>query len=63
MPKDGEVLNGVFWLNGQSWLILDGSKPLNQYLVETLQEQREYIARLTERADTLEKWLVEHSDQ
>lgn len=58
-PKDGDVLNGCFWLGGESWLILDHSKPLNQYLVDTLQEQREYIARLTKRADALEKWLEE----
>lgn len=58
-PKDGDVLNDCFWLDGESWLILDRSKPLNQYLVDALQEQREYIKRLTERADTLEKWLGE----
>lgn len=58
-PKDGDLLDGCFWLNGEPWLIFDRSKPLNQFLVETLQEQREYIERLTKRADTLAKWLGE----
>lgn len=57
-PKDGTVLNGAFWLGGDSWLILDTTKPLNQLLTEQLQEQRAYIARLTERANRLEQWLA-----
>lgn len=56
-PKDGTVLNGVFWLGGTTWLITDYNKPLNQLLREKLQEQREYIDLLTKRADELEKWL------
>jgi len=58
MPKDGTVLNGAFWLNGESWLIMEPGLPLNQYLADSLQEQRQYIERLTKRADDLEKWLA-----
>lgn len=56
-PKDGTVLNGVFWLNGNSWLIERPDQPLNEYLNESLRSQREYIAKLTKRADALNKWL------
>jgi hypothetical protein len=56
-PKDGTVLNGAFWLNGESWLIMQPQMPLNEYLAQSLQEQRQYIERLTKRADALEKWL------
>ena len=56
-PKDGSVLNGAFWLNGESWLICDYTKPLNEHLMELLQSQRVYIERMTVRADALEKWL------
>lgn len=57
-PKDGEVLNGAFWLNGEPWLIERPSQPLREYLAESLQSQRQYIERLTKRADALEKWLA-----
>lgn len=60
-PKDGTVFNGVFWVNGDSWLIEDFDKPLDQFLAEQLQEQRQYIERLTKRADALEKWLAKSS--
>ncbi|RTK96118.1 MAG: hypothetical protein EKK64_04770 [Neisseriaceae bacterium] len=56
-PKDGTVLNGFFWLQGQSWLITDLNEPLEQHLAKSLITQRQYIARLTKRADDLEKWL------
>ncbi len=57
-PKDGEVLNGAFWLNGEPWLISNPDEPLKQYLAKLLSSQREYIDRLTKRADDLEKWLT-----
>jgi len=60
-PKDGTVLNGAFWLNGESWLIMEPQKPLNEYLAQSLQEQRQYIERLTKRADALEQWLARSS--
>jgi hypothetical protein len=62
-PKDGTVLNGVFWVNEDSWLILDYTKPLKDLLTEQLAEQRTYIERLTTRADALEKWLAEHGTE
>jgi hypothetical protein len=60
-PKDGTVVNYAFWLNGNSWLICDTTKPLNEYLIGQLIEQREYIERLTKRANELEKWLLTQS--
>lgn len=59
-PKDGDVLNGVFYLNGTTWLILDQREPLREHLVKSLVSQREYISRLIKRADDLEKWLLGH---
>jgi hypothetical protein len=59
-PKDGTILNGAFWLNGESWLILSYNKPLKDVLAESLADQRQYIERLTNRADALEKWLKEN---
>jgi hypothetical protein len=56
-PSNGTVLNGVFWLNGESWLIQEPDKPLNEYLMQSLQEQRQYIERLTKRANALEEFL------
>ncbi|MEI8269794.1 MAG: hypothetical protein WCG45_00330 [bacterium] len=56
-PKDGTVLNGFFWLKGESWLITDLNEPLEEHLANSLISQRQYIARLTKRADDLEKWL------
>jgi hypothetical protein len=61
-PTNGTVLNGAFWLNGNTWLIEQPNKPLQEYLAESLQSQREYIARLTKRADDLEKWLTESTN-
>lgn len=43
------------------WLIMEPQKPLNEYLAQSLQEQRQYIERLTKRADALEKWLARSS--
>ena len=56
-PNNGTVKNGCFWLDGESWLITDNSKPLNEHLTDTLREQRAYIDRLVKRADRLEAWL------
>lgn len=58
IPKDGTVLNGVFYLNGQTWLLLNPDEPLKKQLAKSLRDQRQYIARLTKRADDLEKWLT-----
>lgn len=62
-PKDGTVLNGAFWVNEDSWLILDYTKPLGTTLAESLADQRQYIERLTKRADALQKWLDEHGTE
>lgn len=59
--KDGTVLNGCFWLNDEPWLIERPIQPLKEYLAESLEDQRQYIARLTERADAMEKWLNEQN--
>lgn len=57
MKNDGIVLNNSFKLKEDFWIITDCSKPLTQYLNESLDEQRSYIQRLTKRADNLEEWL------
>lgn len=59
-PKNGDVVNGVFFLNGDTWLILDQSVPLEQFLKKQIIEQHEYIKKLTERTNDLEKWLLEN---
>lgn len=55
--KDGEVKNGVFWLSGSFWIIEHPNLPLHDGLSLQLKDFREYIERLKERAEQLEKWL------
>jgi hypothetical protein len=61
-PTNGTVLNGAFWLNDSFWVIEQPNKSLRENLVESLQNSREYIDRLTKRANDLEKWLAESTN-
>lgn len=60
IPKDGTVISGCFWVNGHSWLITDYEKTLEETLMESLKDQKEYIARLNARVKELEDWLKEN---
>lgn len=60
MFPDGTVKNGVFWLNGSSWIIENPSIPLNDSLSVQLVELQAYISRLSKRADEMENWLKEN---
>lgn len=62
IPEDGKVTNGIFWLDGDTWLIFNNEIPLTDFLKNQLKESDEYISRLTIRANKLREWLDKNAE-
>jgi hypothetical protein len=61
MTKKGTVYNGIFYLDGETWLVENPNIPLTESLRQSLASQRDYIERLIVRADKMEKFLKDES--